>query len=93
MEKVMKPLRKAPSKAKEPNTESNDDILRYLRVNYPPHKEETVDIKHLWGKNYRLNYWGKRELRKEMTFRENYITRSIFATVQKTSDGLIIKAL
>ena len=66
-----------------PNKKNKKELTieEFITKEYPPYKDETLDIRFLWGNNYRLNYWIKNE-------KNDNINRSIFVLVKKTVKGL-----
>jgi len=53
----------------------------YLKVNFPLEVGEyKADFRHLWARNYRINYWQKKG-------NTNIISRSIFVQLYKDKDG------
>ena len=80
--KIKSPKRVAPSKV------SLQDPLLYIKMNFsiPGTK---LDIKHLWGEFYRLNFWGKKE-QEGIVVLDNTILDSKFIKVSIDEEGTCI---
>ena len=63
-------------------TKNNDEVMVYLKREMPGSIKTKPDVRHLWGNNYRINYWGWEE-------GENIIVDSKFVIVIKTKDGFV----
>lgn len=67
-------------------------IIVYLQEKYKPQKGINLIVKHLWGKNYRLNFWIIKK-QKGSTVTEGFIEESKFIQVDNTPDGYISEEL
>jgi len=63
-------------------TKNHDDVISYLKREHPGSPNTKCDVRHLWGNNYRINYWG-------FVKGESEIVDSKFVIVTKTKDGFI----
>ena len=69
-------------KIKGSNTEKQE-IVRAIRAEHPGPEGSTMDVRHLWGDYYRVNYWGENE-------KGSIIVHSLFMNVKKVLDGFVI---
>ena len=60
-----------------------EDIISFIKREYPVSGKIELDIKHLWGRCYRLNFWKKGD--------NPCLIKSYFISVNTTKDGLEIK--
>lgn len=80
-----------PSTEEKSSTEKkviNSEIIKYIKENFKCKKGETLDMRFLWGKFYRLNFWSQKiiDTNKGET---NIIVRSFFISVEKNKDGFV----
>jgi len=80
MELLDKALNKTIDKALE--AKNHDEVIAYLKKEMPGSINTKCDVRHLWGNNYRINYWGLKEGEQE-------IIDSKFVVVNTTKDGFV----
>ena len=62
-----------------------EDIFAFIKKEYPVSGKITLDIRPLWGRCYRLNFWEKRGIG------DSNIIKSYFIEVNTSSDGFKIR--
>ena len=63
-----------------------EDIISFIKREYPVTGGIKLDIKHLWGNCYRLNFWEKSKIKDE-----SIIIKSYFISISNDKDGLKIR--
>jgi len=84
-------------KVKKNSTEERDNLERifsFLREKIPGPKGSNIDIRPLWGKFYRVNYWGEDKIKVENKLKDEAsmyrIIESKFVQVEIVKDGFIL---
>ncbi len=63
--------------------------ILYLQENLDTPKNTRMDVNHLWGKCYRVNFWGKKKIKhKKREVETIAMIDSKFIMVDKVADGL-----
>ena len=60
------------------------EIFDFIKKKYPVDKGVFLDIRFLWGRCYRLNFWDKKNPEKQT------IIKSYFIDIKKSSKGFEI---
>ena len=63
-----------------------EDIISFIKREYPVTGNIKLDIKYLWGNCYRLNFWEKSKIKDE-----SIIIKSYFISISNDKDGLKIR--
>ena len=63
-----------------------EDIISFIKKEYPVSGKIKLDIRHLWGRCYRLNFWEKSKIKDESN-----IIKSYFISISNDKDGLKIR--
>lgn len=76
--------------------EEKDNIKKmalYLKENVEDIKNTTKEVRHLWGRCYRINFWGKTKIKekvqKKHIIEEKTIVSSQFVIVDEVADGFV----
>jgi hypothetical protein len=75
--------------------EQLESITSFLRESIPAPEGSIIDVKHLWGKFYRINYWREDKIRAESKLNSdismNRVIESKFVRVEIVIDGYIFE--
>lgn len=73
------------------NKQTKEDRIKidisYLLENLVGPKDSKIDVNHLWGKCYRVNFWGKKGTNTESFIEERIIVESFFIVVDHGMNG------
>ncbi len=71
-----------------------DKNLSFIGETFPPKKHQKLDIKHIVGSCYRLNYWVKKDTKVDnRPINDDFIETSFMIKIETTMDGIICKKI